>query len=89
MAHAGDAQGSRTLVADQPQREADQGRRQGSQPRPFRHVPAGRGRGIAANAQGDPDADRPAAGAARSSMKRFWGSKCGDHDGEVRVDECK
>jgi len=33
-AHAGDAEGSGVVVADQPTREADQDRRQGGQPRP-------------------------------------------------------
>ena len=38
----GNPQGSRTVVADQPQGEADQARRQGGQPWPLRDVPDGR-----------------------------------------------
>ena len=46
-ADAGDAEDGGAVVADQPAREADQDRRQGRQPRPLRHVPDGRGCGVA------------------------------------------
>jgi hypothetical protein len=38
-------------------------------PWPLRHVPAGRGRGVAADVQGYPDADCPVAGAARTRVR--------------------
>jgi len=37
--------------------------------RPLRPVPAGRGRGVAADVQGYPDADCPVAGAARTRVR--------------------
>jgi hypothetical protein len=40
-----------------------------SSPRPLRHLPAGRRRGVAADVQGYPDAHRPVAGAARTSVR--------------------
>ncbi|SRR6266851_2871443 len=39
--------------------------------RPLRHLPIGRGRGVAADVQEDPDADRSAAGAAGVGMSRL------------------
>ena len=60
---------------DQPAREADQDRRQGRQPSPLRHVPDGRGRGAARDVPGNPVADRPVAGTARTSM-RSAGIRC-------------
>src|SRR5256885_4353379 len=48
----------RTLVADKPEGEADQDRRQGRQPRPLRRLPDGRGRHPTANAPADSVADR-------------------------------
>ena len=41
----------------------------GGQPWPLRDVPDGRGRGVAADVRGYPDADRPVAGAARASVR--------------------
>jgi hypothetical protein len=43
-AHAGDAGTDQGLVADKPEGEADQDRREGRQPRPLRRIPDGRGR---------------------------------------------
>ena len=65
----------------------DKDRRQGHQPWPLRHLPAGRGRGVAADVRGDADAHRPAA--ARSSMKELWVERCGPTMGELRLDEGK
>ena len=62
-ADAGDAEDGRTVVADQPAREADQDRREGRQPRPLRHLPDGRGRGAAADVRRNPVADRGTAAA--------------------------
>jgi hypothetical protein len=56
------------MVADQPAREANQDRREGRQPRPLRHVPAGRGRGVATDVRRDPVADRPTPGTTRARM---------------------
>ena len=44
--------------------KADQDRRQDRQPWPLRHLPIGRGRGVAADVPGNLDADRPTAGTA-------------------------
>ncbi len=55
-----------------PAGEADQGRRQGRQPRPVRYLPNGRGRGVAADVRRHPHADRPAAGATRTSLTGRW-----------------
>jgi hypothetical protein len=83
-AHAGDAEGSGAVVADQPAREADQDRCQGRQPWPLCHVPDGRGRGVAADVRGNPVVDRPAAGAACTGMKGIQGRKAQITMGEVR-----
>jgi hypothetical protein len=72
-ADARDAKGGGTVVADQPAREADQDRRQGHQSRPLRHLPAGRGRGVAADVPRNPAAHRPAAGAPSASVTGRWG----------------
>ena len=77
------------MVADQPAREADQDRRQGHQPRPLRHLPAGRGRGVAADVRGYPDAHRSAAGATCAGVTGKWGQMRQTTTGEVRLDECK
>src|ERR1700719_1952720 len=60
------------LVADEPQREADQDRRKGRQPRPLYRLPDGRGRHPTANVPGDfaPDRGTPTATATSASMKR-------------------
>src|SRR5262252_7735729 len=55
-------------VADQLAGKADQDRRQGCQPWAVRHLPDGRGRGVASDVQRNPVADRPAAGAACASV---------------------
>src|SRR5271166_4472376 len=68
-ANAGDAQGGGAMVADQPAGKADQDRRQGGQPRPLRHVSDGRGCGAATDVPRHSPSDRPAAGAARASMR--------------------
>jgi len=72
-------QGSGLLVG---KRRADPLVGEGRQPRPLRHLPAGRGRGIATDVRRDPVADRPVAGAARTSMKALWGRKALTYDGE-------
>jgi len=46
---AGNAESGGAVVADPPAREADQDRREGRKPRALRHLPDGRGRGIAAH----------------------------------------
>jgi hypothetical protein len=63
-AHAGDALGGEAVVAHQPARKADQDRREGRQSRPLRHLPNGRGRGVAADVRGNPVANHPAASTA-------------------------
>ncbi len=79
-ANAGGAQDRRAVVADQLAREADQDRRQGGQSRPLRHLPAGRGRGAAADVCGHSVADRPAARGSRASMRNA-GSNAAEDDG--------
>ena len=68
-ADAGNAKGGGAVVADQPSRETDQDRRQGCSPRALRQVPAGRGRGVAADVRGHPVTDRPAARTTRARMR--------------------
>ena len=70
-AHAGDAGTDQGLVAVEPEREADQDRRQGHQPWPQHCFPDGRGRHSQATVPGDFAADcRAAAEAApRTSMR--------------------
>src|SRR5438128_159435 len=77
------------MVADQPAREADQDRRQGRLPWPLRDFPAGRGRGVAADVRGYPDAHRPAAGATRAGVTGRWGEIRQTAAEEVRLDERK
>ena len=71
-AHASDAGADQGLVADQPEGEADQDRREGRQPRPLRRLPDGRGRHPTANVPGDFAADRGTTAAATTcaSMRR-------------------
>ena len=57
-AHAGDARADQGLVADQPEGEADQDRREGRQPRPLCRLPDGRGRRAEDAVRRDPAADR-------------------------------
>ena len=72
LAHAGNARPDQGLVADEPEGEADQDRREGRQPRPLRRIPDGRGRHSKADVPGDSAADRGTAAAAapRASMRR-------------------
>ena len=89
-ADARDAVDGGTAVADPPAREADQDRRQGREPRRLRHLPAGRGRGVAAHIRGYPDAHRPAVGATRAGVTGRWeGQMRQTTTGEVRLDERK
>jgi hypothetical protein len=71
-AHAGDAGADQRLVADEPEGQADQDRREGREPRPRRRLPDGRGRHPPANVPGDFAADCRAAAeaAARASVRR-------------------
>jgi hypothetical protein len=71
LAHAGDAGTDQGLVAVEPEREADQDRRQGHQPWPQHCLPDGRGRHSQATVPGDFAADCRAAAeaAARTSMR--------------------
>jgi hypothetical protein len=62
---------------------------EGRQPRPLRHAPNGRDRGSAADVPKDPDAHRPVAGTARSSMKGFGVERREPAMAEVRLDESK
>ena len=73
-AHAGDARADQGLVADEPEGEADQDRREGRQPRPLCRLPDGRGRHPTANVPGDFAADRGTAAAATTSasVRRRW-----------------
>jgi hypothetical protein len=75
--------------ANQPARKADQDRRQGRQPRPIRHVPAGRGRGVATDVRGYPDAHRPAAGTTCAGVRSAGADVRQTMTGEVRLDERK
>ncbi len=67
-AHAGLATGDCALVADHAAGEADQDRRENDPPWPLRHVPDGRGRGVAANVRSDPGADCLTACAAGAGL---------------------
>ena len=71
-AHAGDTRADQGLVADEPEGEADQDRREGRQPRPLRRIPDGRGRYPPANVRGDFAAHRrtTAAAATNASVRR-------------------
>jgi hypothetical protein len=84
---AGNAQDCGAVVADQLAREADQDRRQGREPRPLHRLSDGRGRGAATDVPGYPLADRPAAGAARTSMTERRGQMQQAATAEVRLDE--
>ena len=74
------------VIADQPAREADQDRREGRQPWPLRHLPAGRGCGVTADLRRHSVADRPTAGTARASMsgRREQNAASGDSRGVRR-----
>ena len=58
FAHAGDARADQRLVADEPQREADQDRREGRQPRPLRRLSDGGGGNSEKPVRRHPAADR-------------------------------
>jgi hypothetical protein len=68
-----------------PAREADQDRCQSRQPRPLRYVPDGRGRGIAADAHGHPDAHCPTSGTACPGMRSAGGQLRQTMTAEVRL----
>jgi carboxylesterase type B len=57
------------LFADHPARKAGQDRREGRQPRALRHVPYGRGRGVATDLPRNLYADRAGADAARAKSR--------------------
>ena len=71
-AHTGDAGADQGLVADDLERQADQDRREGREPRPLCYLPDGGGRHRTANVPGDFAARCRAAAeaAARASMRR-------------------
>src|SRR5262245_42764468 len=66
-AHAGDAGADQGLVADDLEGQADQDRREGSEPRPLCYLPDGRGRHRTANVPRDFAAHRGATAAATTS----------------------
>src|SRR5262249_28933293 len=66
-AHAGDAGADQGLVADEPEGEADQDRREGGEPRPLCYLPDGRGRHRTANVPGNSAPYRGTAAAATTS----------------------
>src|SRR5712691_5617915 len=66
-AHAGDAGADQRLVADEPEGQADQDRREGREPRPLRRLPDGRGRHPTANVRGYLAIDRRTTAAATTS----------------------
>ena len=67
-AHAGAATGDRALVADDAQGEAGENRCPHGAPRPLRHLPDGRGRGLGTHVRANPRSDRPPAGAAGAGV---------------------
>ena len=77
------------VVPDEFAGEADKNRCQGGQTWPLRDVPDGRGRGVAADVQGYPDAHRPAAGSARSSVTGRRGQMREPTKAEVRLEHGK
>src|SRR3954447_11583709 len=88
-AHAGDAEGNREVVADQPAREASQDWREGGQPRALRDLPAGRGRGAATDVRRNPVVDCPAAATARAGMREQRRQMPQAVTAEVRLDPAK
>jgi hypothetical protein len=72
--HACNTGADQGLVADEPEGEADQDRREGRQPRPLCRIPNGRGRHPATNVPGDFAADRrtTAAASACANMRCRW-----------------
>ena len=89
FAHAGDVGAGQGLVADEPEGEANQDRREGRQPRPLRRVPDGRGRHPTESVRRHPAADRGNAAAARyiDSVRRSIVMRSLQLAGEVRLDE--
>ena len=69
-AHAGDAGADQGLVADEPEGQADQDRRQGCEPRPLYRFPDGRGRHPTANVPGDIELIAPNYGRSRHRHQR-------------------
>src|SRR5262245_15612562 len=71
-AHAGDTRADQGLVADEPEGEADQDRREGGEPRTLCRLPNGGGRHPTTNVPGYTAADRgtTAAATTRANMKR-------------------
>jgi Transposase DDE domain group 1 len=69
-----DARANQGLVADEPERETDQDRRDGRQPRALCRLPDGRGRHPSKEVRRHLAADRGVAAKARSiaSVKRSW-----------------
>src|SRR6516225_2251491 len=67
LADAGDAGADQGLVADDLEGQADQDRREGSEPWPLCYLPDGRGRHPTANVPGDSAAHRGAAAAATTN----------------------
>jgi hypothetical protein len=74
------------VVADQLARKADQDRRKGRQSRPIQHVPARRGSGARTNVRRYSVADRPATGAAGTSVTGRRGQMRETTTAEVRLD---
>lgn len=59
-AYASDAEGGGDVITDQAARKANQDRRENRPPWPLRHVPTGRGRGVATDARRHSVIDRAA-----------------------------
>ena len=88
----GDAGADQGLVADDPEREAHQNRREGRPPWPLRRIPDGRGRHPAKSVCRHPAADRGTAAAAgsRIDVKRLLVLRpIKNQRGEVRLDDNK
>jgi len=88
--HAGDAGANQGLVADDLERQADQDRREGGEPRLLCRLPDGRGRHSTANVPGDSAAHRGIAAAATTSasMRRSTVMRSRATDG-VSASECQ
>ena len=75
-AHFGDAGADKGLVADEPEGETDQDRREGGEPRPLCYLPDGRGRHRTANVPRDFAAYRGATAAATTSASVSRSMSC-------------
>jgi hypothetical protein len=75
-AHAGDAGADQGLVVDDLEGQADQDRREGSEPRPLCYLPDGRGRHRTANVPRDFAAHRGATAAATTSASVRCSMSC-------------